>query len=54
MRIIRNIVLTIVAVLTLLGGTVNIASANPGSGAFADDAATSSADPGDPGFPPDE
>ena len=54
MRIIRGIVLAIAVVLTLLGGTANVANASPGKGAPAFDPASASADPGDPGFPPDE
>lgn len=55
MRIIRLIVLAIAAAFTLLGGTANVANANPGNGALAfADPASASADPGDPGFPPDE
>ena len=55
MRIVRGVILAIAAMLALLGGTANVSSANPGSGSLDfDDIATASADPGDPGFPPDE
>ena len=55
MRNVRGVILAIAAALALLGGTATVASANPGSGSLEfDDSATASADPGDPGFPPDE
>ena len=54
MRIIRGIVFAIITMLTLLGQTANVASANPGTGSLVPDAIFASVDPGDPGFPPDQ
>lgn len=54
LRKVRSVLLAIVAALMLLSATAGIANASPGNGAAADDAFTANADPGDPGFPPDE
>lgn len=55
MRIVRAVVLAIIATLALLGGTTSFADANPGSNAaIAPHGGYANADPGDPGFPPDD
>lgn len=51
MRIIRATVLAIIASLALLGSTASIADAGGGPPRAA--LTTTSADPGDPGLPPD-
>jgi hypothetical protein len=51
MRIIRTLVLALAATLALLGGFASTASANPGSSMRPVQMTT--ADPGDPGLPPD-
>ena len=54
MRIVRAVVLAVIASLVLLGGTATPADATPGKGGTrADDGGIGIVDPGDPGFPPD-
>lgn len=54
MRIVRAVVLAVIASLMLFGGTASPAVATPDASASAADAGgNGSADPGDPGFPPD-
>ena len=55
MRIVRAIVLAVIASLMLLGGTASPAAATPdASASVTADGGMGSADPGDPGFPPDD
>ncbi len=56
MKLIRAIVLGAIVVLSLLGGTTTTANATPGAGndAAVGDEGSLSADPGDPGLPPDQ
>ena len=55
MRIVRAVVLAFIASLVVLGGTASPAVATPdASAAAADGGGAGTADPGDPGFPPDD
>ena len=54
MRIVRAVVLAFIASLVVLGGTALPAAATPdASASAAGEGGNGSADPGDPGFPPD-
>ena len=54
MKIIRAVALAVIVSLTLLGSSMTVANAQPGAAVMTDRPGTASADPGDPGFPPDD
>ena len=54
MKIIRAVALAVSVSLTLLGSATTVANAQSGAALVTDTPAAASADPGDPGFPPDE
>ena len=54
MKIIRAVALAVIVSLTFLGSSTTVANAAPGATLVTDWPAAPSADPGDPGFPPDD